>query len=444
MLRRGGRHARTVNAAALAAALADLEQRGEGLRCRSRGEIASRLGRVLDAWSVPGSPWQDRLCAELPGAANLHPATVAEGARCGFAPLTGVALAELLAEERDAVEARGHRVALGYATTAVVLAGLIPMPTLIATVIPLALGSPVLLKASRRDPVSPSLVAESIAREDGELGRCVRVVHCDRDDVAAWEALLGAECVVLNGSDAAIAAIAAIARRRSAARPTVAYGHRFSAALLGPGATSGDGLHRAARGLARDVALWDQLGCLSPVAVWVADPADRAADGVAEALAEALAEAQGRWPRGGVEPGEATVLAAARDTVELRAAAGAPVRMLSGRDGAWTVVREADPEHRPAPGHRFLRVHPARDAASWAAALRPHRRHLAGVALAGFGAGTPGVAELLAHLGASRLCAPGRLQAPPLAWRRDNRGVLDPLLRWCDLEAPVGPAATAV
>ena len=430
-----------MNASEVRGVLAELERRGEGLRARSRRELVARLGRVLDAWAAPRSPWQQRLCAALPRAAGLHPATVAEGARCGFAPLTGAALGALLAEELDAVERHRQRRALGYGTTAVILAGVIPMPTLLAALLPLSVQSPVLLKASRWDPVTPALVIESIARQDEEIAACVRVVHFDRSDLAAGEALLAADCVVVNGSDAAVAAIAG---RRSPASPTVTYGHRFSAAIVGPGATSGATLHRVARGLARDVALWDQLGCLSPVAAWVADPDAGAADRVADAVAEALAEAEGRWPRGALaEPGEAARLAAARDTAQLRAAAGTPVRLLSGRDGAWAVVREADAEHRTAPGHRFVRVHPARDAAACAAALRPHRRQLAALAAAGFGAETSRVARLLAGVGASRICAPGQLQAPPLAWPRDNRSVLHPLLRWCDFEVREGAGGGA-
>ena len=35
---------------------------------------------------------------------------------------------------------------------------------------------------------------------------------------------------------------------------------------------------------------------------------------------------------------------------------------------------------------------------------------------------------------ASRVCAPGRMQAPPRAWRHDNRGVLEPLARFAQIE----------
>ena len=95
---------------------------------------------------------------------------------------------------------------------------------------------------------------------------------------------------------------------------------------------------------------------------------------------------------------------------------------------------ESDASLRPAPLHRFVRVHPVKDVAALAAALAPLRRHLAGVALAGFGARQPSVAVALAQLGASRVCAPGVLQAPPLGWESSGRGVLASLARFASLE----------
>ncbi|RIL03509.1 MAG: hypothetical protein DCC71_14950, partial [Proteobacteria bacterium] len=59
----------------------------------------------------------------------------------------------------------------------------------------------------------------------------------------------------------------------------------------------------------------------------------------------------------------------------------------------------------------------------------------AAVAVAGFGPATPALAGALANLGASRVCAPGALQAPPLDWPRDGRPVLLPLARFHSLEA---------
>jgi len=104
-----------------------------------------------------------------------------------------------------------------------------------------------------------------------------------------------------------------------------------------------------------------------------------------------------------------------------------PLRV--GDSLAWALVRESDARLRPAPLHRFVRVHPVADPNALLAAIQPLSRHLAGVALAGFGAAETEIARALCAAGASRVCPPGQLQAPPLDWRREGRGVLAPLLQ---------------
>jgi hypothetical protein len=81
-------------------------------------------------------------------------------------------------------------------------------------------------------------------------------------------------------------------------------------------------------------------------------------------------------------------------------------------------------------------VHPVNDPAALVEALRPLGPHLAAVAIEGFADDADALARALADLGASRICRPGTLQSPPLAWRHDNRGVLAPLARFAELEAP--------
>ena len=235
-----------------------------------------------------------------------------------------------------------------------------------------------------------------------------------------------------TGSDASIAALAARVRPP---RRLVGSGHRLSVAALGPGAQDGAALAAAAEGIALDVALWDQQGCLSPLAVYVVGGCDTASDRVAEGLARALEALERRLPRGKLDPEAGAAFLHECDSAELRAAAGGRVRLLGGVLQRFAVVREADAALRPAPLHRFVRVHPVADAPALRAALLPLGPHLAGVALAGFGPGADALARGLADLGASRLCRPGELQAPPLAWRHDNRPVLLPLARFTDRDA---------
>ena len=208
-------------------------------------------------------------------------------------------------------------------------------------------------------------------------------------------------------------------------------------AALGEEALRGDSLARAAEGIALDVALWDQQGCLSALAVYAVGADREAPDRLADALAGALAALERRLPRGAQETADAAAFRHECDGAELRAAADPAIRLLGGPAQRWAVVREVDAAPRRAPLNRFLRVHPVENPEALTSALRPLAAHLAGVALAGFGAARDGVARGLADLGASRLCRPGELQSPPLAWHHEGRPVLLPFARFTDREDTV-------
>ncbi len=420
--------------AELRARLAQLRAAGAELRARPARETLDAVAGVLDVWRDPASGARAALEAELPAATGFSPAMVREGLSRALRGWSGDALRALVDAELGgsaALDGEGSSAAAGFDATSVILAGAIPMPTLLALVVPLVLRSPVLAKAAARDPVTPRLVARSIAEVDAGLGRAVAVVEIPRDQAELGAALLEADCIWATGSDAAVAALRA---RAQGARRIVAHGHRLSLALLGPAAVSGQALREAASGLALDIALWDQLGCLSPVSVHVVEADPGACDRVAEALAAALAAAEERWPRGRVSAAAAASIGAERDEAELRAATGRRIRVFAGPGTAWTVVREDAPALRTAPLHRFIRVHPAGSTAELAAALAPAARHLAGVAIAGFGTHTRDASRTLAALGASRVCSPGTLQTPPLAWHHEGEGVLLPFARFTDVE----------
>jgi acyl-CoA reductase-like NAD-dependent aldehyde dehydrogenase len=408
------------------AALARLREAGERLRAQPAARVHAALADVLDAWRAPGSPWQAELVERLPACSGFSAETVRRGLALGLAPYSGEALHALVRSELGGPEALDPLSASswhGFASTAAVLAGAIPLPTVTAVIAPLVLRSPVLVKPSAHDPVTAPLLARALAERLPELGECVEVVDFRRDDEGALDALARADCVVATGSDAAVAAIGA---RVGAARRFVGHGHRFSLALIGGGgALGGAGLLRAARGVALDVALWDQLGCLSPIAAVVLGDL-RDAERFAEALATALSALERRIPRGRIEPAAAAAIARERAEAEMRAAVGEAVSVRAGPGTTWTVVCEAGLALRPAPLHRFVRVQ-AVGAAELVEALR-------GAPLAGVAASAASGAPLLA-CGASRVCAPGRLQTPPLAWPRGGLGVLTSLARRASLES---------
>jgi len=404
------------------ARLAHLKEAGARLRRQPAERCVAALARILDRVHAPASPQRLALERELPGATGFSAEVVREGLGLALGSWNGDALLALVDRELGGVsrlDAGAEGSVCGFDVTSVLLAGAIPMPTLLSLLAPLVLRSPVLAKCAAGDPVTAHHVARWLREVDAELADCLEVLDFPGGDAACTEAFLEASCIVATGSDETVQQVR---DRVRGARHLVLHGHRFSAAALGPEALGSATLAGVAARLANDVALWDQLGCLSPVSVYTTQPGP-----VAEALADALAATAVRLPRGQV-PLEALALTThERDASRMRAAAGHAVKLFEGEE--WTVLSEADAVPRPAPLYRFVRVHPVRDAADVALALRPVARHLAAVATEGFGAHSAELERTLTGLGASRVCRAGELQAPPLGWPRDGLPVLASLAR---------------
>jgi hypothetical protein len=359
---------------------------------------------------------------------------VREGLDHGLGSWTGTALQELVRRElggAEKLDSRGASGVSGFDVTSVLLAGSIPMPTLLALLAPLVLRSSVLAKTASRDSITAPLVARSIAEIDADLGRCVDVIDFRGDDSKSLEALLDADCVVATGSDETVSRVAATIHP---SRRLITYGHRMSVAALGASAMQGEALASAMNALALDISLWDQLGCLSPIALYPVGGDRQCAERIATALAEALESAESRWPRGSIDPDAAAAFAHESESAEIRRAAGQCLSVHTGRTKEWSVVCETDSAPRPAPLHRFVRVHPVVDLPSLHNALSPYGAHLSAVAIEGFGEESPGLARSLAALGASRVCGFGSMQAPPLGWQHDGQPVLIPLARFSNFE----------
>jgi hypothetical protein len=381
---------------------------------------------VLERFRDPRSEERRELEARLPEASGFARETVRAGLDLALERWTARALCELV--EAELGLGGKTRLAAGFPVTAVLLGGAVPTPVLGALVAPLVLGSPVLARVSSHDPVTAEIFSRSLAAEDAGLGAALRVVSFPSHDAAGMAAFLSAECVVAYGSDATIAAVAA---HMGPAQRLVRHGHRVSVAVLGAGALSGPALERAAGALALDVALWDQSGCLSPVALYVLG-GERIPAAVLERLAAAFERIGERLPAGRADARAAAALAVERATAELRAAAEPGLALALGR--GFSLVAETDAGFRGSPLQRFLRIHPVSGPDALLAALAPLAPHLAAVGVAGLGGLAGRIAPELAALGASRICPLGRMQAPPLAWCHDQPGVLLPLARLLDAE----------
>lgn len=269
----------------------------------------------------------------------------------------------------------------------VILAATVPLAPLRAVVLPLLQGAQrVRVKPSRRRPelavmVVEALAAQGLAIEIGALG--------DTDALIAY------------GRDETLDALAA------SLTPGVAFeghGHGFGAALL----SRWD--EPTAHALARDIAAYDQHGCLSPQVVLCVDDAR----GLAVALHHALEALAAQWPRA---PMGDDVGAAALQWLGVQAALGAEVlRAPSHAVTLWSRgVMQASP------GARHVAVVPVRDLDEARALLAPQARWLSNV-------GTDLARDLRWRPEGftGRVSALGAMQDPPLDGPEDPRPPLTP------------------
>ena len=112
------------------------------------------------------------------------------------------------------------------------------------------------------------------------------------------------------------------------ARPLAGFGSRLSGALMALPGASPSAAEAAADGLARDVTLFEQRGCLSAHHVFVAGGAGEAC-GFAARLARALARLERRLPA----PARPPLGACHRDSCAARARAMARARAAHGWRG---------------------------------------------------------------------------------------------------------------
>lgn len=400
--------------ASLAAVVAALANGGEALRGLPDEAFLEAWSATVETFLDPGSPERQQLAEPLVSLCGLSPGGLAAGLEAvlgGSRREPAAALMRRAATLRRATLQPAEHSA--GSPVLIVLASNLPALAVQPLLPVLALRRPVLLKSPSAEPLFAPAFLAALVRREPRLAGAVAAISWKGGDAALEAPLLAAAGkVVAYGGDEALADLS-----RRAPGKVVAYGPMMSLAAVQLGDSGCAPPEAVAASLARDVALFDQRGCLSVVAVYVAGGLDEAAC-FAGHLESALTDLATRWPPG---PPAAAVLAAvqqARLEAELRG-----LRRTSLPLAAGTVLIEPEPGLRSSPGLRTVRVHPLFDLDDLPDILAPWRGRLQGAALSGPAAWR--LAPRLAELGISRCAAPGDLQSPDASW---HNGGIDPLL----------------
>lgn len=409
-------------------------------------EMARILGSVGARFLEPSDPLRQAALDRIPGEAGFSP-RMAERVLQGMArDWTTPRLLRLLEAEfgdptvldrfanaHGEAEAPGPEApllrAMGDGVAVHIGAGSVPGVCATSLVRSLLVKTPVLVKPGAGDRALTELFLQGLEERAPEVAAAAAVAYWTGGEWELEEAVLGgADRVVVYGSDET----ARLVRDRVPVHvPLVLYHHRSSVAVVGPEALEGEALGEAAAGVAWAASTFDQRGCVSPHRVWVlGEAAD--AERLAFALAEAMAREARDAPPGPRSEGEQARVQQLRGSVELRGAAGEPVRAWGGDGTEWTVVLESPGTVAPAGTPRTLVLTWAGDPETLSAALSREGAHLQSVGLAGFGEGEGEVAEALARVGATRMVPLRDMPFPPAWWHHDGTGPLRALIRWAE------------
>lgn len=248
-------------------------------------------------------------------------------------------------------------------------------------------------------------------------------LHTARNPAALQEA----DVVIAFGNDATMATLRAQVR---GGQRFIAHGHAVSLLWLDePAALTS----RQARACAIDVLTYDQLGCLSPQAIYFSPAAD--AERLGEKLARALELEWRRQPQKPSRPlGVCARIAEARDVAR---ALGHRIWLPPGRHLGWTVIHDPDPAFAPSPLHGVIYLRASRSK-KLAGNLASVRGKISTIGFTGRAMDARARRTFL-ELGASRFCPAGRMQFPPLGWHHDGRATLAELVTWIDDETPIRP-----
>jgi len=384
------------------------------MRGQRAGAVDLDADRMADALAQAFALWRDRNYARRRDAI----AAIAHSAGYSVAMLDNSIDALLKPFTSEALKAMAGTAACPTVvrpkTVGFIAAGNVAGAGLHEIAIALIAGAKVIIKTASAEPTFFAEFARTLTEIDRDGGARIEVRHWSRDRADLTAALLNdCELVVAYGDDATIEAL----HRRN----VIGFGSRVSGALIALDGIEPSRIDKVADLLARDVALFEQLGCLSLHHVFVVSPDGHAARALAVRMSAALERLGESMPSAHIPLHDAAAIRGVRERARWRAIAGEQVELFEGRGLEWTVIFEAKADSfKVSPGFRTVHVTGVRDLAEFRACIAPVSGRIEAMAVVGEDC------EIEARaMGVPYVCAPGEMQSPPIDWRHGGGGFLD-------------------
>jgi len=373
---------------------------------------AAALSTACALWSDPNYERRRIAIAQIAANSGLSGALLSESLDALLAPFSAHALKSFAAKVK--IEPR----LIGF-----VMPGNVAGAGLHEFAQALIAGAAVLVKSASTEPVFFAQFARTIAELDPAIAARVCVLTFGREESELTRALQN-KCdeTVVFGDDQTIDIL-------SRSGCVIGFGSRLSGALLSREAVAPEAIDSVSEGLARDITLFEQRGCLSPHHVFVECATPAEAHRFAGRLALSLEQLALKLPPPrAIDLGAAAAIRATREAARWRKLGGAAVDLWEGNRFSWTVVYDPTAAFRVSPLYRTIFVTPVTDCADFSSRLEAVSGRLEAFAVADPAHRLEDERAWLSEAGVSYLAAPGMMQSPPLEWPHGKGAFLSRLV----------------
>lgn len=372
-------------------------------------ELAGLLIELRERWRSPG----DRIGPEELDQWSLETALPAkhlrEALRRAFSPFTKPSIRRLvrIGTQQNALGSPDPNPKWLLA----ILAGSIPAIAVNTVFWSLAARIPVVLKPSPGLKTFTGRLASTANEVFGAHGRPVSLIDLRSGDDALLAHVTSAPVCLVYGSDNTFGQVF----QARSGLPTFGGGHRESFAVVYAEILEAGAVNGIARGIARDCAVYDQGGCLSPHAVLVETGGGVSPSNLAHRIFQELLALERRLPRGPLSLEDAARLRIFREDRQF-SVTGAGAVLSSPQALTPLVVYTPEGQYVPGPGQRVLQVFPFTGTPDLRRLLPSMAGCVQGIAVAGDRRRL--VDAMKAHPAHATLhvCTTGRLQRPPAVW----------------------------
>lgn len=210
------------------------------------------------------------------------------------------------------------------------------------------LGIPTLVKNASTEPLLLPAILETLARHDAEVAARLLALTWPRTQAGLTEAAMACHPALVAFGDEETIATFTQQRKRF-----VDFGDRFTLTLAHPA-----GAQAHVRKIAYDFCMFEQMGCLSPQAIFLFTEDWRKVDVFCRQLAQAMERMNVTLPILKRSPVQQAMVQQWRGALVARGAAGEKMILLTGKGTDWTVAAATHFDLDERVACRFIRVWP--------------------------------------------------------------------------------------